>query len=106
PGLDAVARRFLKPRLDKFAQRRLRVMVVETDVEFRARLSGDHVGGSVADIDRSEFKVRGLELSAAAVERLVAQRHDQSRNIRYWVSGAMRVGDVALDAIDAKRARL
>ena len=80
--------------------------IVEADVEFGARLAGDHVAGGVADIDRGEFEVRGLELRAAVVERLVAERHDQPRDIRHRIGGALRIGDVALHAVDIERAGL
>src|SRR5665647_74558 len=50
----------------------LGVKIVEADVEFCPRLARDHVAGLVADIDRGEFQVGGLELGAAVIERLVA----------------------------------
>ncbi len=45
-------------------------------------------------------------MRAAVIERLLAQRHDQSRNIRHGIRGAMRIGDMALHAIDIERAGL
>src|SRR3954468_2236250 len=82
------------------------MQVVVADIEFRSRLRGDHVGRAVADIDRREFEVRWLELRAAMIERLLAQRHDQSRYIGDRIGGAIGIGDMALNAIHVKRARL
>ena len=75
-------------------------------LNFARACAGDHVAGGVADIDRGEFEVRGLELRAAVIERLVGERHDQPRNIRHRVRRAMRIGDVALHAVDIERAGL
>src|SRR6266850_641525 len=105
PRADPVAGGLRQTPLDQCPQRILRVVIVEADVEFRARLPRDHIAGGVADIDRGEFEVRRLELRAAMIERLVAERHDQRRYIRYRVRCALRIGDVALGAIDVKRAR-
>ena len=44
-------------------------------------------------------------MRAAVIERLVAQRHDQRRDVRHRIRRAMRIGDMALDAVDVKRAR-
>src|SRR5258708_20056067 len=79
--------------------------IVEADVEFCPGLSRDHIARGVADIDGGKFEVRGLKLRAAVIERLVAQRHDQSRNIRHRVRRALRIGDVPLHPVDIKRAR-
>src|SRR5712672_396487 len=102
---NPVAGGFGHALLDQRSQRVLCVVIVEADVEFGARLARDHIAGGVADIDRGEFEVRRLELRAAMIERLVAERHDQRRYIRYRVRCALRIGDVALGAIDVKRAR-
>src|SRR5947208_15949404 len=40
------------------------------------------------------------------IERLLAKRHDQARYIGDRIGGAIGVGDMALHAIDVKRARL
>ncbi len=106
PRADPVSRRLLQALFDQFPQRILGMKIVEADVEFRARLAGDHVAGGVTDIDGSEFEVGGLELRAAVIERLVAECHDQARDIRHWIRRAMRIGDVALHAVNVKRARL
>ena len=58
---------------------RLRIpALVEADVEHRPRLGRDHVGGAVADVDRREFQVRGVEMRGAAVQRL----GDEGRGVR------------------------
>src|SRR5580658_6609179 len=80
--------------------------IVEADVEFGAGLRRDHIAGGVADIDRREFEVRSLKLGAAVIERLAAEIHDQACDIRYRVRRALRIGDVALFAVDMERARL
>ena len=82
------------------------MIVVEADVELCARLPGDHIASGVADVDGREFEVGGLELRAAVIERLVGERHDQPRNIRHWIGRALRIGDVALHAVDMERAGL
>jgi hypothetical protein len=86
-------------------QRFLVVVIVEANVEFGACLPRDHIARLVADIDRGEFEVRGLKLRAAVIERLAGERHDQAGDIRHRIGGAMRIGDVALDAIDVQRPR-
>ena len=62
--------------------------------------------GGVADIDGGEFEIGSLELGAAVIERLVGERHDQPRNIRHRIGRAMRIGDMALHAVDIQRAGL
>ena len=106
PCANAIAASFREPLLDQRFQALLVMEIIETDVEPGASLARDHIAGGVADIDRGEFEVGGLELRAAVIERLVAQRHDQPRNIRHRVRGAMRIGDVALHAVNMQRARL
>jgi hypothetical protein len=46
-----------------------------------------------------------LAVLPTSTERLVAERHHQRRYIRHRVRRALRIGDVALDPIDVKRAR-
>ena len=72
--------------LDQFLQRVERVLVVEANVETRARLAGNEIDGLVADIDRGEFQMRGRELRAAGVERLGLQRGDQRHQPRIGLS--------------------
>src|SRR3954453_6308843 len=103
---DAGAAGLCQPRLDQLAQARLGVVVVVADVEFCAGLARDDIVGGVADVDRGEFEIGGLELRAAMVERLVGDGHDQPRDIRHRIGSAVRIGDVALHAVDVKRARL
>ena len=106
PGADAVAAGFGQPLIDQVSQAFVGVVVVEADVEFGARLRRDDVACGIADVDRGEFQVGGLELRAAVIERLVAERHDQPRDIRHRIRRAVRIGDVALHAVDIERAGL
>src|SRR4051794_13334874 len=76
------------------------VMIVEADVEPRARLRRDHVACAITDIDRGEFEVGGLEMRATVVERIAGERDDQRGNVRYGIGRAMRIGDVALNTVD------
>ena len=95
---DLAAGRFGGALLDQRFQRIQRVLVVEADVEARARLAGNEVDGLVADIDRGEFQMRGRELRAAGVERLGLQRRDQRHQPADRIVGALRIGDMALPA--------
>ncbi|GCC48855.1 hypothetical protein chiPu_0033194, partial [Chiloscyllium punctatum] len=103
---DAVAAGLRQPFVDQLPEALLRMVVVVADVELGARLAGDHVARGVADVDGGEFEVAGLELRAAVIERLVAQRHDQPGDVGHRVRGAVRIGDVALHAVDHQRAGL
>jgi len=64
----------------------------------------DDVAGLVADVDRGEFEIRCLELRAAWSSGSSLSATINSRDIRHRVRRAMRIGDMALDAVDVKHA--
>ena len=68
--------RALMRRACKVTQTLLGVQVVIADVELCPRLAGNDIARGVADIDRGEFEIGGLELRAAEIERLLGNRHD------------------------------
>ena len=101
--LHAAGGGVLRAPLDQRLQRGRAVAVVVADVEPRARLAGNEVDGLVADIDRGEFQVRGIEVLAALVERRL-QRGDQRDQPADRIVGAIGIGDVALTAQHHERA--
>src|SRR5260221_3142232 len=98
--LDFASGGFRGALLDQFLQRVERMLVVEANVESRARFTRDQVDGLVADIDRGEFEMRARKLGAALIERLALQRRDQCCQSTNWIVGALRIGDVTLLARD------
>ena len=80
-------------------QRVTRLLVVEADVEPRARRAGDDVGGGIADLDVGDFEVGGLEPVIAVVE-VPAASADRgcATSRRHRIVGEVRVGDMALRA--------
>ena len=74
--------------------------VVEADVEARARLGGNDVDGRVADVDRGDLEVRGVEMRGAGVERRRRSgRSSSATSAAHRVVGEVRIGDVALHAV-------
>ena len=73
-------------------------MIVEADVEARARLAGNEIDDGIADVDRGEFEVRRVEPRVALVERGVHQRAHERDQSAHRIVGAFRIGDVALFA--------
>ena len=63
------------------------MVIVEADIEARARLGRDEIDGGVADIDRSEFEIRRIEVRGAAVERLGVERLDQMGDAAHRIVG-------------------
>ena len=79
-------------------------MIVEADIEARARLARNEIDDRIADVDRGEFEVRRTEPRAALVERRRHQRAHQRHQPAHRIVGALRIGDVALLAGDDQRA--
>src|SRR6185312_7526852 len=64
---------------DPVLQALRRLLGVEADVEHRARLGRDDVGGRIADIDGGEGQGRRLEMRVAVVYYIRRKRLDQRR---------------------------
>src|SRR5437764_3384574 len=95
---------FRRTLLDQGAQRYLAVAVVEPDVEPRPRLAGNEIDHRIADIDRGEFEIGGVEIGAALVKRRPHQRAHQADQAPHGIVGAFGIGDMALFAGDYQRA--
>src|ERR1700722_1165040 len=93
----------LRAALDQRFERGLSVAVVVADVEARTRLSGNEIDGRIADIDRGEFQMRGIEMLAAFVERRL-QRSDQRNEPADRIVSAVRIGHMPLPAGHDQRA--
>ena len=66
-------------------------MIVEADVERGAGLGGDDVGGRIADVDRGDLEVRGVEMLGAARPAARAGA-PSSRRIRPGIGLSARCG--------------
>src|ERR1019366_4226212 len=84
--------------LDQLFQRIQRVLVVEADVEARARLAGNEIDRLVVDVDRGEFQMRGREQRGTAIERLGLQRRNERHQPADRIFRPLRIGDMALPA--------
>src|SRR5580704_16801110 len=76
----------------------------EADVEARSCLGGNEVDGLVADVDRSEFEVRRIEMAAALIEPQGHERAHERDEPADRILGKLGIGDVALPAADDQRA--
>ena len=65
----------------------------------RRASAGDHVGRGIADVDGHDLEVRGIEIGAAGVERRVEQRAHRRPEPPQRIVGDVRIGDVALRAM-------
>src|SRR5215475_8555620 len=65
---DAPGRRLASALLDQHPERSVAVMVVEADIEARSRVARDEIDDRIADVDRGELEIRGIELGAAVIE--------------------------------------
>ena len=84
----------VQPRLEALAG----VVVVEADVEARRGLARDDVGCRIADVDRGDLQVRGLEPLRSLVERRRDQLVQHGDQTMRGVVGTLRVGGVTLAA--------
>ena len=78
---------------------------VETDVEQEPDLGGDDVRRRIADIDADHFEVRRIEVGIARVERRVVQRREHRGERPDRVVGDVRIGDMALAAVQRQPPR-
>src|SRR5262249_60481167 len=72
------------------------MVVVETDVEARARFAGNQVDGLVPDVDRGELEMGRRKLRAAVVKRFALQRGNKRHQPADRIVCALRIGNVAL----------
>ena len=104
PPAHLFSRCLAASRLDEMFERFLRVAIVEADIESRARLPGDQVHGSIADVDRGELQVRRSEMLGAFIERLRHQRAHQRDEPADRIVRKLRGGDMPLPAGHGQRA--
>ena len=78
---------------------------VEADVEHEPGLARDDVRRRIADVDADHFEVRRVEVGVAVVERRVEQRREHGRERPDRIVGDVRVGDMALAAMQRRAAR-
>src|SRR6266566_4055801 len=104
PPAHLFSRCLAASRLDEMLERFLRMAIVEADVESRARLPGDQVHGSIADVDRGELQVRRSEMLGAFIERLRHQRAHQRDEPADRIVRKLRGGDMPLPAGHGQRA--
>src|SRR5690349_2823427 len=68
--------------------------VVVADLEARPRLGRNDIDGLVANIDRGELEVRGIEMRAAGIERIGGKRAHQRDDAAHRIVSQRRIGDV------------
>src|SRR6185295_7416976 len=74
------------------------VEVVEADVELDRGRARDDVGRPVRRPDGGDLEIGGLERIIAVVEVNGFERFDHPGQLRHRIVGAVRIGDVALQA--------
>ena len=76
------------------------VVGVEADVQPAPGLGRNQIGRCVADIERGQFEVGRLEGLIACVEFVIRETGDQPGQHRDRIGGPVRIGNVALFAVD------
>src|SRR6202044_2895815 len=85
-------------RLERFG----RPEIVEADVEGEPDLARNDVVRGVSDVDGGDFKVRGLEIGVAPIERRRKERRQRRRERTDRILRDLRIGDMALAAVDCE----
>src|SRR5690606_13352845 len=76
----------------------------KTEVEVNHHDARNHIASAGASVDVADLKAGGLEKSIALVPDLGCERSERGCGEVDGVAGQLRVGDVALDALDREHA--
>ena len=100
--VEAVA---LQDRFDPVLQRARRRFGAEAEVEVDDELARDHVAGAGAGVDVRDLPAGRREVGIAAVPHRRDQFGERRCRSVDRIAGELRIGDVALHALDAQLAR-
>ena len=76
------------------------VVRIEADVQPPARLGRDQIGRRISDVEGGQLQIGRLEGLIAFVQLVVGQTGDQPGQDRDRIGRTVRIGDMALFAVD------